>query len=340
MAGVGVPFIGLYVIALFKGDYRAFFSQLGKLPAAALILFLMVIIGPLFAIPRTEILVYNTLFPYLSEASIRISNLHFSLIYFGILFLLAYRESRLMDIIGNFLSPIKILSFAFLITAALWLPSAFDVKPMDFKLAFLNGIDAGYSTMDLLGAFFFGSVAYHSTRKKTQNESGAIKMLLKSSVIGAILLSLVYLGFMIAAHRHANILHQQKIEALIGFIGKSVLGPWGGLVMGSCVALACLATALALINVFGRYLFCLLDQKLPLGCCLLFTTGLAYGMSLIEFRALQACLGVVLQICYPALIVFSILSIGLKNRDKINPNWLRIPTYVTVILTFIVLQYT
>ncbi|MFM8454653.1 MAG: branched-chain amino acid transport system II carrier protein [Gammaproteobacteria bacterium] len=339
VSGVGVPFIGLYAIALFKGNYWNFFSTLGRIPAWIMIMFLMIIIGPLFAVPRTEILVFNTLNPYMEQAGIAISAAHFSKIYFGILFLLAYKESNVMDIIGNILSPIKVLSFGFLIGAAFYLAPAYQALDLSAGVAFKSGIDAGYSTMDLLGAFFFGSVAYHAVKNKLNQEENseklAIKMLLKSSVVGAVLLCLIYLGFMLAAHRHAQTLGSEKIEALIGFIGKSVLGNKGGLIMGLCVAVACFATALALINVFSHYLFnTLFKQKLPKLLCLAITILIAYNMSLLDFSVLQHYLGEILNVCYPALIVFSVLSIVHKHVN-LKAFQISVPVLGTAILAYV-----
>src|SRR3989338_11559571 len=65
ISGVGVPFLGLFAVSLYEGDYWQFFSRLGKIPAFLIITFLVLILGPLFVVPRTEIVTYHTLQPFL-----------------------------------------------------------------------------------------------------------------------------------------------------------------------------------------------------------------------------------------------------------------------------------
>src|SRR5574337_150861 len=63
--GVGAPFLGLYATSLFHGNYENFFNRLGKMPAFLVISFLMLVIGPLSAMPRTEVVTYQTIKPFI-----------------------------------------------------------------------------------------------------------------------------------------------------------------------------------------------------------------------------------------------------------------------------------
>ena len=64
LIGVGVPFLGLLATSLFNGSYHDFFGRLGKYPAFILTTFLMILIGPLVAIPRTEATTFHAILPF------------------------------------------------------------------------------------------------------------------------------------------------------------------------------------------------------------------------------------------------------------------------------------
>ena len=132
--------------------------------------------------------------------------------------------------------------------------------------AFKNGMSHGYNTMDLLGAFFFCTVAFQSIRLETrgtdtegphphQQRNHKLTILtLKSCILGAIITAAVYIGFMFVAHGHANALQGLREEQIINAVSYAVLGKFGGLFVCIAVSFACIATALALTTVSTDYL--------------------------------------------------------------------------------------
>src|SRR3989338_11074542 len=61
ISGVGFPFLGLFAVSLYEGDYWKFFDVIGKPLAFMVITFLILIICFTVAAPRTELVVYDTL---------------------------------------------------------------------------------------------------------------------------------------------------------------------------------------------------------------------------------------------------------------------------------------
>jgi LIVCS family branched-chain amino acid:cation transporter len=73
---------------------------------------------------------------------------------------------------------------------------------------------------------------------------------------------------------------------------------------------SCLTTAVALNNIYARYLCSTLrlkDQSFPL--VLLGTTLISFTISLLDFRGIALFLAPALEISYPGLIVLTIASI-------------------------------
>lgn len=318
VTGVGVPFIGLYAISLYKGDYWEFFNRLGKVPAFLIITFLMIIIGPLSATPRTEVVTFETVGNYLPHFFN--NSLVFSLIYCTIVFIAAYHPSKVVDLIGRILSPIKLFSFFILIMVGIWLTQPAVANTHNVWESFKNSLSTGYNTMDLLATFFFCALAYtHISRKaahlQINSHQEICKMVLKACLIGAALLSIVYIGFLCVAAGHQQALQDVAIDKMISVTAITVLGRFGALFVCVCVSFACLATAIALAEVSSRYLhsqvFC---NKIPRLACLIIVVAVTFIMSQLGFNGIMAIASPILEVLYPALITLCIVNILYKTN--------------------------
>ena len=105
ITAVGVPFLGLLAMVLFNGDYKKFFTRLGKAPGMFVITLLMALIGPLGAIPRCVALSHSTIKSFLPGTSL----FTFSFIACIVLYLFAMKKGRVIDILGRVLSPLLIV---------------------------------------------------------------------------------------------------------------------------------------------------------------------------------------------------------------------------------------
>lgn len=329
IGGVGVPFLGLMATSMFHGDYHAFFARLGKVPAFLLITFLMIIIGPLAAMPRTEATTFNALLPYMPE--FLQNNVFFSLMYCTILFILAYRETKIVSILGLFLSPVKIISFTCLVAFGLWWSSPAIESTQSTAEAFRQAMSHGYNTMDLLATFFYCAVAFKaiSLALKDQSTATLSQVTFKSCILGAVVTSLVYLGFMWTAYAHAPELQGLSEEAMIPAVSYMVLGKFGGLFVCISVSFACLATALALAEVCSNYLHKeVFFEKVPKLLCLILVVGTTYLMSNLGFQGIMKFSMPIISIIYPALIVLCIFNILHKWKGV---NMVKLPVLATLI---------
>lgn len=318
ISGVAVPFLGLYAVALYEGDYWKFFNRIGKVPAFLIITFLILILGPLFVTPRTEIVTYHTLLPVLPPV---LSNVYvFDLFYFLIIASVALYPSRVVDFIGYLLSPVKLIAFATLIAVALSIAEPMTLTQLSVTSLFTNALTMGYGTMDLLAALFFCTVAYaHIVHKcKANGVTSQIlirKMTLRACILGALLISLVYTGFFYAASFHASALQGTPTEALIEKLSLAVLGQYGSLFVCVCVFFACLATGIALTevscNYFHKIIFC---EKVPRPVCLLLVVTAMYFMAILGFDKIMQIAFPVLNVLYPLLILYCVVNTFLKLK--------------------------
>lgn len=310
IAGVGVPFLGLIAISLYHGDYFAFFARLGKIPALMMVGILVIALGPMGAMPRTETTTFNTLLPYLP--SVLKNNSVFSILYCGLALALAYRETKVVKILGLFLSPIKIAAFSILVFIGLLFSEDPVFTYVPVNNAFQEAISYGYNTMDLLAGILFCTMAFRSIQLATQKEPhlNPSSLTFKACMLGACIISIVYTGFMLVAHNHAGTLQGLAAEQTINAIAHAVLGNYGGIFVCITVSFACFATTLALGQVCSQCVYQdILKCKVPKYICVTFVFISTYLMSNLGFQGISKVIAPIINIIYPALIVHCILSI-------------------------------
>lgn len=316
ITAVGVPFTGLMAMTMFNGDYRSFFGRIGKVPGFLVEATIMGLIGPFGAMPRCIALSYSTAKAFMPGVSLPI----FSAIACVIVFLLTFKRTSILDILGYVLTPLLLGTLGLIIAKGFMGASAVPDSGHETFAIFLKGLKDGYQTMDLLGAFFFSSVVIACLKSgRNEEESSPRKLMaitLKASAIGAFLLGLVYVGFSYVASFHSEILTDVPSDELISHIAIHVLGKHAALVACLAVALACLTTAIALAAVFAEFIHeDITFDKIGYQASLIITLVITFFVSTLNFTGIAAFLLPILQICYPALIVLTLLNILYKLYD-------------------------
>lgn len=314
ITAVGVPFLGLISMTLFDGNYKYFFDRIGKVPGFLVALIIMGLIGPFGALPRCIALSYSTLELYFTGMSASF----FSILSCLIIFAFTFRKNSILDVLGYILTPFLLFSLGFITIKGLLISPEMPIQELPKWDVFVKGLTDGYQTMDLIGAFFFSSVVINclKTDKDNQyekNDRKVIGMTLRASLIGASLLSLVYIGFSFVAAFHSKNLANIDQDKLIGTIASEVLGQNAGIIACLAVALACLTTAIALASVFAEFIHKDISQnKIGYIPALIGTLIITYFISTLNFMGIAKILIPVLQISYPALILLSLLNIAYK----------------------------
>lgn len=333
LAGVGVPFLGLMAISLYKGDYFAFFARLGTIPAWLLLTIIMIALGPFGAMPRTETTTFNTLLPYLPD--FLKNNTVFSLVYCSLVLLLSYRETKVIKILGLFLSPVKIISFTALVFIGLVSSEQCSSPTIPAYDAFHKAVLLGYNTMDLLAGIFFCTMAFRSIQTATSEDPSLspAKLTLKACVLGALIISLVYSGFMLVAYKQAAILQGLGAEQTIATISNAVLGKFGGLFVCIAVSFACVATTIALGQACSQCIYQdIFKKRIPKQACFLLTIFFTYLMSNLGFQGIAKFSSPLITIIYPALIVLCILNILYKLKGF---TMVKLPVLLTVLISIL-----
>ena len=331
ITAVGVPFMGLVAMTHYNGDFRAFFSRIGAVPGFLVTLFIMVLIGPVNAIPRCISLSYATTHLYIPA----LSQFMFSLGSCVVIFLATYRKSRIVDLLGQFLSPLLVVALAIIAIKGLLFHPEAVANTASAGSMFMFGFEKGYNTMDLLGTFFFASVIIQSLRLHfPQEKSNAVlaSYALKASIIGASLLAAVYVGFAQVASYYGTSLAGLRMEELLGTTAHLVLGNAGGLVVSAAVALACLTTAITLVVVFAEFLQKdVFNSGVGYIYCLTLTLAATCIFANFDFSQIVSTIEPVLIVGYPVMILLTALNWAYKARGFAP---VKLPVLLATVVSF------
>lgn len=313
LTAVVMPIAGVIAMILFDGNYRQFFGRLGKLPGLLLGLTIITLLGPLGSTPRCIALSYSTLkasFPQLSP-------IIFSAIACLILLGCSIRKNHIVKLLGWVLTPLLLGSLMLIIIAGLFSTATITTVEHSNVAMFIHGLKEGYNTMDLLAAFFISSSIIATLKMRnsdpSKRTSDYLNLALRASIVGAFLLSIVYIGFSYIASFHGDHLSLTGKDELLTAITMRIAGPYAGLLVCVTIALACLTTAIALISMFADFFQKeILQEKISYEAALAGSVAVTFMVSTFEFTGISAFLGPILQICYPGLIILTFANIAHK----------------------------
>ena len=314
ITAVFVPFCGLLALSLYDGDYLKFFSRLGAIPGWVVVVMIMALIGPFAVIPRCIVISYgavDSLIPGMDLVT-------FSGISVILVFLCTINRSKILDILGLFLTPVLLLSLITIIIKGLFFPGG-NPAPSELSSseALIHGLIEGYNTMDLFAAFMFSSVVLGGIRKIRPNISSKPKELLsvylKSSSIGMGLLAAIYCGMCYVAAIHGSGLKLSSPDKALGELVLQILGPYAGLVVCAAVSLACLTTAISLTLVFAEFMTKhVARDRIPYRWMLVVTLLISFVVSTLRFEGIQGIVVPILKLSLPALMVLTALNLAYK----------------------------
>ena len=332
LADVGLALLAILASAKSQGEISRVLGRAGKKLAIVLGCSIMICLGPLLAIPRTAATTYEMgIQPLLAG----FNPVLFSIIFFVLTLMLTIKPSKVVDIIGQFLTPALLIALAVLIIKGIATPLG-DINPNPvIDHVFGEGVAQGYQTMDALGAVALSTVVITSLANKGyKEEKQKIKLTLQSGIIAAIGLCLVYGGLAYLGATVSQIYGKDVVQtSLIVTITSSLLGQPGKIILALIVGLACLTTAIGLTSATGQYFTKLTKGKLKYEVvvtivCVFSAIVSNFGVStIIKFSA------PILSMIYPATVALVILTLF---GDKIkNDNVFKFSAYMALFISIL-----
>lgn len=319
VTGILLPFCGLFVVKLHRGNYISFFSEAGVLAKIVLPLFTLSLLGSFGVVPRCITVAHggvSTIFPQLST-------ILFSFLFCAVTYYFCLKDQRMIGALGKWMSPILLISLVVLIIfGVIHSPELLPASHNTASSALYDGFITGYQTMDLFAAFFFSALIFTQIQKIMPENSSlheTIKFAILPSILGAFQLAVIYLGFVYLGGHYSDITSGVKPELMLPTIAKHVMGNSATLFISIAMLFSCLTTAAALNNIYARYLvslFKLTDNAFP--WILFATTATSFFVSLLDFKGIAAFLAPALELSYPGIIALTILSIITRKWRRLK----------------------
>jgi len=256
VTAVGLPVVTVVALAKVGGAMDALSSPIGKVAGTLLAAVCYLSVGPLFATPRTATVSFEVgLAPLTGESPLAL--FLYSLVYFLLVFWVSLYPGRLLDTVGRFLAPLKIIALAVLGIAAFALPAG-DVgtaQPAYVAAPFSQGFINGYLTMDTLGALVFGIVIVNAIRSRGVESPRLItRYAIIAGLIAGVGLALVYISlFRLGSGSHAVAANATNGAAVLHAYVQHTFGTLGSGFLAVLISLACLVTAVGLTCACAEY---------------------------------------------------------------------------------------
>jgi LIVCS family branched-chain amino acid:cation transporter len=333
ITGVGLPLIAVIAVAKSGGDLQSIASRVHPLFGIIFTVVVYLVIGPLFAIPRTATVSYEIgVLPFLSDS---ISAEKWPLIVFSILFfivtvLFALNPTKLVDRIGKILTPILIAVISLLAIKSFITPMGNIGSPIGTykKTPFFESFLQGYLTMDVLAALVFGIVVIQALKDKNITDSKVlVKATIRAGVIAAIGLSIVYISLSYIGATSIDAIGVQDNGGSILALSSNVLfGSFGSIILAMTIAFACLTTSIGLVAAASQFF----EKLVP---------SISYRMFVFIFSGISAVFANVgltqlINFSVPVLLALYPLAIVLMFLSFVDRSFDRAPVVYIFALSF------
>jgi len=313
--GIGLPLLGITAIALAGGEYVPLLrTKTWPMFATTLLIILYLVIGPLFAMPRTGAVSFEIgIRPFLGEENLELGQFIYTAIFFATSYYLALNPNKIIDRVGKMLTPALLLVLLILFVQAFNTPLGNVLQPTGnyIDAPFAQGFQDGYQTMDLLASIAIGALVANAVRLRGITDSHAIgAACLVSGLITVTLMAIVYGSLAYIGATSSSVLSHSENggQILSGAVGI-FFGSAGNLLLAVIIALACLTTCCGITSSAAMFFNKLLKGRISYERLLLFSILFSFAASNVGLTQIIALAVPFLVVIYPLVIVFVILSL-------------------------------
>ncbi|WP_226036228.1 branched-chain amino acid transport system II carrier protein [Aquibacillus saliphilus] len=258
LTGVGLPIIAVAAIALISNKTTELGTQVHPLFAIGFSSLIYLAIGPFFGIPRAANVAYEmSIIPLFSEPLNQSFLLFlFTVIFFIVVYWLSLNPKKLVDRIGQWLTPALLIAIAALSVGSLLILDS-NVQAPNEKYQdnpFFTGFLEGYLTMDAIAALAFGIIVITAFREfGITNRREMVIFTIKAGCVAGLGLALVYGSIGWIGAKMATSGTFENGGQILSSAAELTFGYYGNILLGIIVALACLTTSIGLTVACGQY---------------------------------------------------------------------------------------
>lgn len=311
ITGVLLPMAGMIAAATSSSGVLGIIERISHYPGLVFCWLIFLSTGMLYAIPRTAAASFSMSFQATTGDS-HLALFIYTLVFFGIAGYLCFNPRNVLDRIGGLLTPALLILLAVMIIAAVATMDPSEAAPIEkyASTPTLKGIFDGYGTLDAIASFVFGVVIIRALRQKGfQPGKQLFGVTALSGVIAAFFLGLVYFGLSMVGSRVGRLNPNVKDGGEgLAFAAQHLFGSTGRVILGAIAILACLTTAIGLVEASTQFFRGLFPQiSRPVWVVLHVVISLAIAN--LGLEALVNVIIPVMMFCYPITIMLVVTCI-------------------------------
>ncbi|GER58856.1 branched-chain amino acid transport system carrier protein [Patiriisocius marinus] len=327
ISAVIIPILAIYGHARLQGTLLDFANKVS--PVFAVVYGVIVYaISISLPSPRTASVTYEmSIAPYFEMSSLTLSAIYFSLV-----LVFALNRTKILSLIGKFLTPLIILILLVIISIGLFA----DVTPMKdtiFSSTFTDGILEGYQTFDAIGGVVVGGVIVVSLALQGKfNYEEKKQMIAKAGLLAGFGLIIIYGGLIaLGASYNTTIITEDRVE-LLQVLSTTTLGNIGTSFLGVLVALACFTTAVGIVTGTSDFVKKLTGNS-QLAYTITAVIGCIIGVAVGQFDVhyIIAVAVPALMFIYPITIVLILLNV--LPQQFATPLVFKVVTILTILFS-------
>lgn len=311
ITAVLIPILGIMAHARLQGTLFDLGKKVSPLFSSIFCLCIY-LIAVVFPAPRTASLTHEmTIQPFFGTSSWITSCLYFALI-----FVFVINRSKILSLIGKFLTPIIVIILFAIIALAVFSPDL-SIDKNTYQIPFISGLLEGYQTFDAIGGIVVGAVIVISLNIRGHHSYGEKrKIISRAGLIAGGGLLLIY-GGMIFSGSFLNHLFVEgmKRSEFLQIISTETLGTIGSSFLGVLVSLACFTTGVGIITGASDYakgIFNNSQKAYVLTAFLCCICGILIGYNKV---------GEIINAAFPALMFIYPITIVLIFLNVISEKW-------------------
>ncbi|MEM0932580.1 MAG: branched-chain amino acid transport system II carrier protein, partial [Bacteroidota bacterium] len=245
LSAVVIPILGILAHARLQGTMFDFAKKVSP-KFSVLYCYVVYAISIALPSPRTASVTHEMAVQPLANTSSWIT----SIIYFVLVFVFVINRSKILDVIGKFLTPAILLVLVLVLGIA---TVTFDLSfgASSFERPFSYAILEGYQTFDAIGAVVVGGVIIISINLRYRNADYVTKkrLIARAGALAGLGLFLVYTGLMFTGALFQNSFDPNiSRTALLSGISLATLGNVAHVFLSILVSLACFTTAVGIVT--------------------------------------------------------------------------------------------
>jgi len=243
ITAVVIPILGILAHSRLQGTMYDFGKKVS--PAFSYVFcFIVYAISIALPAPRTASVTHEmAVEPFFGTSSLLTSS-----VYFVLVFIFVINRSKIVNLIGKYLTPMIVFILLCIICLGLF-TSPEIVNPSTFKTPLIDGLIEGYQTFDAIGSIVVGGVIIVSLNLKGKASFETKKKIIrKGGIIAGTGLLIIYSGLIVNGALFSSIFSEEASRTVVlSKLSSEILGNIGASFLSVLVALACFTTAVGII---------------------------------------------------------------------------------------------